>query len=1197
MLSIIIFDLYPLSARAASVVIPNTTTSNATTSQNAASVSNPGSRKDTPPQLSLQFSSNDTTIKQGTEVTAEALTSGFSQQDSNLYFTWYLKHKGCDLTDSSQETKAKGENNCDLDGDGKITVNDWKIAAARIIVDGSFDNNGVDYSEGANSNYDPNASGVASVPSVTNKDGWITNFERKNNDDSNGNPFNCATDGDVNDPCAENSSDDSVPDCYVENISSGLTYELKKPGNSVFTPCPTGYHMACLNDATESCQYPNTDVNAGTGDIPKTIDWGADACNIQSEASSSEQCVECVDTNGNTSSPDSKGQCASPTTVQTSEPDSSGQCSSPSTLQPSTDAPGMSCDGPSNGTFSNTATCKNNGTPLCIPDSSYSDGYVNVNSNATETLASSGTSAPTTSSPLVYGTIWENNNVCSAATIDPLDSSKSVFSNSSSTDISTDTTNGSPYIWGQGNTTATPETYNPLYGTTMPYDANTSTPAILKGATCSQLANDLIGGVTATGSSNPGLTGIASLQPTCTISGGGNNDCKHLFPYFPSKSVIGADGKSISLNLEDKDVQGTQTPLDILGSGKFTLNEKEFWGADPTKISTNGVQPDEAAVMGLGVTKFSWQYADGDEIGVAVEGDSQQPTDHLDGSKKRMWAFSNNTCNALNDAINNGDADSSYYTETIPNGGGTVGIEVADFDPNDCLPENLIDPTKSNGLSNITVTLNSSEDQPIDNDSTKNPMGQGDNITINSSIGNASGDQKNMLYDWHVELSTDGSTAPTNTTQWKDITTDMQTDYGSFPASAETGVGKISFKFNLNLPFDYINGISPTTSDNGYFYLRINAKVSENEGQDSKNGNGTITLKVYEQKNVINVYTVSADENGILSPNDDNSGTEDEICNDAQDFPACQVVKDEVLALEVPNADQADRLDNFSWQVNGTSATCDPAFSKNCDPNDPNYENNLLFLPISGDDDGNIKVEATAINEKTNDHIIVDRSFQVVPYGVSITPVDATVVQPKILGYNIGLDGSKTADNSATNFLTSPGSTIDLKAQFTPSWFNNNASMGSGGQSSAVNYTWTVDGDTPPAESSFNETEFSFPNTKNIGENYNIGITANFTPAAYDPDNASNQLNNIRKALLNDWEITADDSIQQTAQANMQIDVVDPATISPDGSSSVPLGANLLSHVPEQVLFSVRIILTGFLLLFVTGLVFSFMPNYEEEKV
>lgn len=88
------------------------------------------------PEVSLFFSPSDPKI--GEKVIAKAFPSFFSNPDDQLFYTWYLKRDGCDLDNPEHDY-------CDADEDGRMSVNDWKVAAARILVSDNADREGFVY--------------------------------------------------------------------------------------------------------------------------------------------------------------------------------------------------------------------------------------------------------------------------------------------------------------------------------------------------------------------------------------------------------------------------------------------------------------------------------------------------------------------------------------------------------------------------------------------------------------------------------------------------------------------------------------------------------------------------------------------------------------------------------------------------------------------------------------------------------------------------------------------------------------------------------------------------------------------------------------------------------------------------------------------------------------------------------------------
>jgi len=155
--------------------------------QNYGETMNTSSVKEVVPQVNTFFSPSDP--KDGQEEIAQASPFYFSGQKESFYFTWYLKRKGCNLTSGGSGTVTLNADQklCDLDNSGTITINDWKIAAMKNVVNKGFVNEQVSYT------------------TDDDNDGYKAQF------------------GGDKSPSAH---------CYVHNNDTGLDYELWSGGQS-----------------------------------------------------------------------------------------------------------------------------------------------------------------------------------------------------------------------------------------------------------------------------------------------------------------------------------------------------------------------------------------------------------------------------------------------------------------------------------------------------------------------------------------------------------------------------------------------------------------------------------------------------------------------------------------------------------------------------------------------------------------------------------------------------------------------------------------------------------------------------------------------------------------------------------------------------------------------------------------------------
>ncbi len=185
------------------------------------------------PEASLFFNPSDP--KSGEKISAKAFPMYFSNSESELYYTWYLKRAECGLTNTpSDDVRTL----CDRDSNGRITVEDWKIEAAQILAENGFDK--------ADANYN----------SDTDNDGYKARFGGDNKV--------------------------STPNhCYVNDSVSGKNYELGDAGDINFD-CPDGKSPMCMEG--EQTISPEDITVPGDGGVDTTSQafsfTESDVCNI-----------------------------------------------------------------------------------------------------------------------------------------------------------------------------------------------------------------------------------------------------------------------------------------------------------------------------------------------------------------------------------------------------------------------------------------------------------------------------------------------------------------------------------------------------------------------------------------------------------------------------------------------------------------------------------------------------------------------------------------------------------------------------------------------------------------------------------------------------------------------------------------------------------------------------------------------------
>lgn len=189
--------------------------------QNQGETLNTSDTKRPTPAASLFFSPSDPRV--GEKLSAKAFPMYFADTEKDLYYTWYLKRKECNLQGAPLPASVRAL--CDRDFDNKVTVEDWKIEAAQIIAQKGF--SPVDAEE----NY----------TSETDDDGYKA-------------------------PMGGGNKKAVANHCFYNDPASGKNYELGTSGDISFD-CPAGMTPICL--AGEGTVNPiNIDIPGSSGSDP-----------------------------------------------------------------------------------------------------------------------------------------------------------------------------------------------------------------------------------------------------------------------------------------------------------------------------------------------------------------------------------------------------------------------------------------------------------------------------------------------------------------------------------------------------------------------------------------------------------------------------------------------------------------------------------------------------------------------------------------------------------------------------------------------------------------------------------------------------------------------------------------------------------------------------------------------------------------
>lgn len=661
-----------------------------------------------------------------------------------------------------------------------------------------------------------------------------------------------------------------------------------------------------------------------------------------------------------------------------------------------------------------------------------------------------------------------------------------------------------------------------------------------------------------------GTACFVSGSPIC--SGNGTVSCNVGTPSCISRDVQNDCGQT--LNSCSNTSEASADPIcrhlfpnasgEESGDGIFEEGEEEFWRTNPADDSTaeNG-NKDEANIVGLGKTDFTWNYGVGDKVGVVVEGTSMFPTKHDDSSFMIMWAFSNNNC-----PISVAEGTGSYMKE-VKNF--QITIPTANIDLDDCLERNLVDPTQGGQSTNLDLQLITSPENPI-NDETSDRGG--DTLIAQTIVNNGQKGSTGQLFDWRIEIANNpqfnnavGTVA--------DVTEDL-TNAGLI--RQVKGMGIDTIELDLNMSRDIRLAGRPLNEyladDQGY--LRISSRVSENFSAGIvRKGRTDAIVTFTSTANKIIAYKAEpvlvGNKMRVELPGEDGI-----ICQDARiDRAICRVVQNEIIGLKVDNTG----LTNFQWSINDTPLTCQAdTVSPDCDNGQPNEIN---FFPVSGTTGSSYSISVIANDIETGKTVTLSRLFQVVEPSVSILSADLNTVSPKFLGQYRDISGENSAcpDGFCSNYSRSvlegfSGETLKLKSLFIPSFLANTSDI-----------EWEING---------NIITTSDPNEVSIDAgNAVFGEIVNVTVRAL-----SSQDDNTRRALVDTWGISQLASGESRFEQSVQVEIVPSNQGLNEGSAGVrKYFAAFGTYIPEALLYTIRIFLSGALTLFVAGVAFAFIPG------
>ncbi|MFA6383625.1 MAG: hypothetical protein WCX17_04360 [Parcubacteria group bacterium] len=617
-------------------------------------------------------------------------------------------------------------------------------------------------------------------------------------------------------------------------------------------------------------------------------------------------------------------------------------------------------------------------------------------------------------------------------------------------------------------------------------------------------------------------------------------------PFDESSCITGSNGHTISdisFICDDPDKRHL-FPYPPSGSRRdsgdesFDLDEEKFWHTNPNSASSiNNGNKDEANVIGLGQMSFSWNYEPGDLVGVAVEGVSTTTTKYDDSSMMLVWALPKNKCDIEN---------TGTYVTNIK--GYNVKIPVTDTDINECLEDNLVDPRGDQN--SLTVSLSYSPESPVNDTSVDNV---GDELIVSASVPN--GKNKNYLnYQWEVYAGS--SINPINGWGGPISKSDLKVDQTS-------GIGFSTFKFKLNFPTSIWGVPEPATK-----LFRVRVTVTEKSDSTTTNsGSADVIIPISSTSNKIHVYSTSAESDLSV-----NLLTNDERCSRDMENVVCPVVKNEIVGLQVDSA--SNTLSNFLWTVDGQPlAPINPSCASGDCVSSTGAATDMVFFPVLKEKGEQYSINLTA-DTSSGSRLNLTKTFKVEDPKViiAIDPSSNDTCKAEYLGMYVDLDGVEWPDYSDTSFVAVTG-TITLKPELNMPFIQNAQWLIDGVEATSFGATVQADG------------TLSFTADKAPGETYNITYSGIYA-----------QDMNIKKVLNSSFDVQLNEFFEKPIGAAVEITMTETFA---DATAQAPtvrkILASIATDIPAYIIFLFRIVLTTFLILFISWIFSALFPQTNED--
>jgi hypothetical protein len=590
----------------------------------------------------------------------------------------------------------------------------------------------------------------------------------------------------------------------------------------------------------------------------------------------------------------------------------------------------------------------------------------------------------------------------------------------------------------------------------------------------------------------------------------------------------------------------------VVGDGKLTTEEEECWQLDPNNADTDGDGvPDEQDLAGLNQQQFTWNYREGDRVGVLVEGTSMVPTNenNLNSYYKIMWAApsvcSNEDMNYLNrDGCDTGRDDGFNYLKALP---------VDEFN------EGNIDASVS------FVPLNPQVD-PIDSNSS-------DEITLNASIKNDSADSRYIYYDWDIYRCSTSDTENCVTTEVFNVNDPEANLDKNLWLTKNCLVGKDQSMDECGIIIESsikgmgVNSITikPKIDVMRYSkeYFKVILRTSREKVDDA--------FKRYSVTDAVVPVTQNDVELKLFSVNQQEDGSFElqEICNQGLYRRICPVYPYQMIAAQA-GARYTD-IKTYNWQLNDK-----PMPDVMQCPFDGCELGNMAYFPVTGEKLSMNSISVTA-QRQNGENLLAQRMLSVNNPLAVVSSDDAETAWP-----SSSIDGT-IANNS---FETYPNNIVKFRADIVPDYLLDHPDTIVQWLLNGQEVTSEFVSKNSALEIVTDNSQLSFKAMGNAGMSYRVGvkITRDFTDS---------ELATLRKT----WGIMDGNSLVNEKIVSLKLIFPEEFYDEEEENETASLRLFLAStakNAPETLLFTMRLFIS---ITLIGGIFYgiSFITKYDEK--